>query len=63
MVGDAPGDQAAAEKNGVLFYPILVRQETESWAEFVNYALPALTGETYAPYEAEMAQRFIENLR
>ncbi len=24
MVGDAPGDRDAAEKNGVRFYPILV---------------------------------------
>ena len=26
MVGDAPGDKAAAERNGVYYYPILVRQ-------------------------------------
>ena len=36
MVGDAPGDKAAAEKNGVWFYPILVRHEAESWAELVS---------------------------
>ena len=63
MVGDAPGDQSAAEKNGVFFYPILVRQEAESWGEFVSKALPALTGGMYAPYGEEMAHRFIENLR
>ena len=42
MVGDAPGDLAAAEKNGVWFYPILVRREAESWARFPE-ALNALT--------------------
>lgn len=62
MVGDAPGDKAAAEKNGVYYYPILVRHEAESWADFVAQALPALTGETYAPYGAEKAAQFRENL-
>lgn len=62
MVGDAPGDQAAAEKNGVYYYPILVRHEAESWADFVSKALPALTGETYASYGAEKAAEFRANL-
>lgn len=31
MVGDAPGDHAAALSNGVLFYPIIPGQEVESW--------------------------------
>ena len=63
MVGDAPGDQAAAGKNGVLFYPILARHEAESWAEFTAKALPALTGGTYAAYGEEMARRFAGNLQ
>lgn len=62
MVGDAPGDQAAADKNGVYYYPILVRQEAESWEEFVAQALPALTRETYAPYGVQKAVQFKENL-
>lgn len=62
MVGDAPGDQAAAEKNGVYYYPILVRQEAESWGEFVAQALPALTRETYAPYGVQKTVQFKENL-
>ena len=62
MVGDAPGDKAAAEKNGVYYYPILVRHEAESWAEFVSKALPALTGGEYAPYGEEKAVQFEENL-
>ena len=62
MVGDAPGDQAAAQKNGVLFYPILARHEAESWAEFTAKALPALLSGGYGPYGEEMARRFEKNL-
>lgn len=62
MVGDAPGDQAAAQKNGVLFYPILARHEAESWAEFTAKALPALLSGSYGPYGQEMAKRFEKNL-
>lgn len=62
MVGDAPGDQAAAGKNGVLFYPILARHEADSWAEFTAKALPALLSGSYGPYSQEMAKRFEKNL-
>ena len=62
MVGDAPGDQAAAQKNGVLFYPILARHEADSWAEFTAKALPALLSGGYGPYGEEMARRFEKNL-
>lgn len=62
MVGDAPGDQAAAEKNGVWFYPILVRHEAESWAELRETALDQLLGGTYAPYGQEKAVAFRHNL-
>ena len=34
MLGDAPGDQAAAAKNGILFYPIRPLDEVASWREF-----------------------------
>ncbi len=33
MVGDAPGDRAAAEDNGVLFYPIIPNHEVDCWAQ------------------------------
>ncbi len=39
MCGDAPGDEKAANENGVLFYPILVKNEEASWE-----ALPAFLG-------------------
>lgn len=62
MVGDAPGDKAAAEKNGVWFYPILVRHEAESWAELVSTALARLTSGAYAPYGETLAEKFLANL-
>ena len=36
MCGDAPGDKQAAEKNGVFYFPIIVKKEKESWIEFIN---------------------------
>lgn len=62
MVGDAPGDQAAAEKNGVYYYPILVRQEAESWGELISKALPALTGGVYVSYGVKKAEEFLNHL-
>lgn len=62
MVGDAPGDKAAAEKNGVWFYPILVRHEAESWADLVSTALARLTSGAYAPYGEALAEKFLANL-
>ena len=61
MVGDAPGDKAAAEQNGVFYYPILVRHETESWEEFPHAARLLKEGQ-YAPYGAEKEAEFLRNL-
>ncbi len=62
MVGDAPGDLAAAEENGVAFYPVLVRFEKESWER-----LPALL-QSFVRGEAEeslvaLRKKFFENLQ
>jgi len=62
MVGDAPGDCDAAEKNGVWFYPILVNWEEESWNEFCQKALPLFLAGEYANSQAEQKQVFVENL-
>lgn len=63
MVGDAPGDQAAAEKNGVLYYPILVRKEAQSWRRFTDEALPKFLGGSYkGEYQEQVNQEFLENL-
>lgn len=64
MVGDAPGDKKAAEKNGILYYPILVKREGDSWKEFVTTALPRLLEGTYrGSYQESLNQRFEENLK
>lgn len=63
MCGDAPGDLAAAEKNGVYFYPILVRRERESWQEFIDVAAEKLTGGCYGgDYQDAKRQEFLKNL-
>ncbi len=62
MVGDAPGDCDAAEKNNVHYYPILVNHEKESWDEAIAVAFGKLQSGEYAEYGAEMKKRFLENL-
>ncbi len=47
MCGDAPGDLDAAEKNGVFYYPILVRNEAHSWDEFVREGIVHFLNGTY----------------
>jgi len=46
MIGDAPGDQAAAEANGAMFYPICPDREAESWAGF-SACMDAVLAGTY----------------
>jgi len=62
MVGDAPGDCDAAEKNNVHYYPILVNHEKESWDEAIANGFAQLQSGNYAPYGAEMKKKFLENL-
>ena len=63
MCGDAPGDEAAAAENRVLYFPILVRHEEESWMQFVSEALPRFLGGAYAgEYQEEQLRRFRDNL-
>ena len=62
MIGDAPGDCDAAEKNGVHYYPILVNHEKESWDEAVAVAYDKLRSGDYSAYGAEKKQAFLRNL-
>ena len=62
MVGDAPGDCDAAEKNGVYYYPILVNHEKASWDEAIAVAFDKLQSGEYAAYGAEKKQEFLRNL-
>ncbi|MCC8050943.1 MAG: HAD family hydrolase [Clostridiales bacterium] len=63
MCGDAPGDLDAAQQNGVFYFPILVKREAESWAEFTDEAFTRLIEGTYGgAYQEERIQAFKENL-
>lgn len=63
MTGDAPGDLDAADKNGVLFYPILVRKEAGSWKEFHENAVKHLLDGTYkGSYQEKQISEFRANL-
>ncbi|MCD7842106.1 MAG: HAD family hydrolase [Lachnospiraceae bacterium] len=63
MCGDAPGDLDAAQKNGVFYFPILVKHEAESWAEFTDEAFTRLIEGTYGGgYQEEKIRAFRENL-
>lgn len=64
MTGDAMGDYDAAKKNEVFFYPILVRQEKESWEEFKTTAVPKLLQESYSgEYQERKIKEFIGNFQ
>ncbi len=63
MVGDALGDLNAAKDNDVLYYPIMVRREKESWDIFKSEVLNRFTSGEYAgSYEEKCIQAFKENL-
>lgn len=62
MVGDAPGDCDAAEKNGVHYYPILVNHEKESWDEAIAVGFSKLQSGEYTEYGAAKKQEFLRNL-
>lgn len=64
MTGDAPGDLDAAKTNGVYYYPILVRHEGESWAEFRETAVDRLTAGGYGgAYQQQKLDAFLDNLK
>lgn len=64
MVGDAPGDLDAAEKNGVFYYPILVNKEKFSWERFKNEALGKfLDGSYEGEYQQQLIDEFNSNLK
>lgn len=63
MCGDAPGDMQAAEKNGVYYYPILVRKETESWVEFIDEGFEKFINNSYGgKYQENKNTQFLNNL-
>jgi phosphoglycolate phosphatase-like HAD superfamily hydrolase len=59
MVGDAPGDLAAARANGALFFPVNPGHEEESWERFYRQAIDRFFNHTYAgDYEASLVAEF-----
>ena len=63
MCGDAPGDEQAARKNQVLYYPILVNRENESWQRFLDEVLERFLNGKYAgAYQQERLKEFNANL-
>ena len=64
MCGDAPGDLSAAQKNGVHFFPILVKKEKESWQEFIDCGFEKLlSGEYGGEYGNKKEEEFLANLK
>lgn len=62
MTGDAPGDMDAAQSNGVLYYPILVSHESESW-EQLEAAVEKVKNNTFqGEYQAGLIRQFVDNL-
>lgn len=61
MIGDAPGDLAAAEKNNVYFYPILVNHEAESWTNISKEISKFIDGNYKESFEQNIAS-FWNNL-
>lgn len=59
MIGDAPGDQAAAEAVGALFFPINPGHEEESWSRFLDEACDRFFAGTFAgDYQAQLIKEF-----
>lgn len=63
MIGDAPGDYAAAQEIGALFYPIIPGAEEAAWGRFVNEALPLFVEGAYrGKYEQTLMEDFEKSL-
>lgn len=63
MVGDALGDYDSAKLNDVLYYPILVRYENQSWKRFTDEAIEKLINNDFiGDYQNKVYKEFKENL-
>ena len=59
MIGDAPGDLAAARANGALFFPINPGHEEESWERFFREGMEKFLSQRFAgDYEASLIAEF-----
>lgn len=63
MIGDAPGDLAAANEAGTLFYPIIPDREDDAWRRFHDEAYDRFLSGTYAgAYAAALCRDFLDAL-
>lgn len=63
MIGDSPGDLAAAERNHALFFPVVPGRETESWRELAEEGLTRFfTGRFAGGYQEKMLDGFRDAL-
>jgi phosphoglycolate phosphatase-like HAD superfamily hydrolase len=59
MVGDAPGDQRAAEANGVLFFPIMPGAEDQSWRRLFDEGIDRFFEGSFAgDYQNRLLEEF-----
>jgi phosphoglycolate phosphatase-like HAD superfamily hydrolase len=61
MIGDAPGDEKAADENHVLFYPILVKQEAKSWNEFSEHVFGKFLKQDFREDSIYYKKKFYDN--
>ena len=63
MIGDALGDLNSSKSNDVLFYPIMVKKEEESWNTFANECLDKFINRQYiGSCENSFIDKFKANL-
>ena len=59
MIGDAPGDLAAARANGALFFPVNPGHEEESWERFFREGIERFFNHTFSgSYEDSLIEEF-----
>ena len=62
MIGDSPGDLAAAEQNQITFFPILVGKEASSWQDLSHAAEAFTTGDLTELDVKSLTEAFWRNL-
>ena len=63
MIGDSPGDLAAADANRALFFPVVPGREPESWRELADEGLARFFDGRFAGgYQEKLLECFQENL-
>lgn len=64
MIGDSPGDLAAADANRALFFPIVPGHEPESWKEFADIGLASFFAGNFAGgYQKKVLDGFLNAFR